>query len=253
ANSTAPRPSRDDDAFSPETGSTRSLPPSIGMPSKPTTRPTPPGSSSDLPEPEDLSLPPGKPSRPENVANGPENKFAPPPASIPGPNVPTYPLPPASPPGGAKEKESRANPRTNFRLVDSLERYWDYSTDRAGSVVLLEFVTTACPYCKPAVPILRDAQSRYGASGFQVVAVLCDEVSQKERAAAAAKYARDNNTNYAVFIEPGAKPGEVREQFGVQSYPTAVLLAANGTVLWKGHPLRDRQQLETAIRKALGK
>ena len=137
--------------------------------------------------------------------------------------------------------------------MDSLERYWDYATDRAGSVVLLEFVTTACPYCKPAVPILKDAQSRYGASGFQVVAVLCDEVPQRERAAAAGKYAHDNNTNYAVFIEPGAKSGDVRKQFGVQSYPTAVLLDANGRVLWKGHPVRDKTQLSTAIRNALGK
>jgi thiol-disulfide isomerase/thioredoxin len=246
-----PRTPRQDDAFSPEVGSTRSLPPSIGGGVSPTTRPNPTVGPGGLPPPDDLSQPPGTPHRPENIADGPtKNPFTAPPASVPGPNVPSFPVPPVNPRG---PMESRAPAPPNLRLMDSLERYWDFATDRAGSVVLLEFVTTNCPHCKPAVPVLKDAQSRYGAAGFQVVAVLCDELPRKERATAAGKYARDNNTNYAVFVEPGATPGDVRDRFDVASYPTAVLLDATGNVLWKGHPARDKVQLDAAIKKALGK
>jgi thiol-disulfide isomerase/thioredoxin len=213
-----------------------------------------------LPDPDDVSLPPGTPHRPENIADGPPNRFSPPPVSVPGPpSLPTFPLPPATTPGGSSgaaptpKLSSNTRPAGNFRLLDSLERYWDFATDRSGSVVLVEFVTTSCPHCKPAVPVLKDAQSRYGADRFQVVAVLCDEVPQKQRAAAAGKYAQDNNVNYAVFVEPGATPGDVRDRFGVEAYPTAVLLDANGAVLWKGHPVTGKAQLDAAIKKALGK
>jgi thiol-disulfide isomerase/thioredoxin len=118
--------------------------------------------------------------------------------------------------------------------------------------VLVEFVTTACPNCKPAVPVLKEMQSRYGSAGLQVVAVLCDDVPLKQRMAAAAKYAKDNGTNYPVFVEPGAEAGAVRDALGVESYPRGVLLNANGAVLWNGHPGR-KAELEAAIRRALGK
>ena len=185
--------------------------------------------------------------------------------SVPGPpSLPTYPLPPTSPPGGAggsggasgapaPKLSSAPKSAGNFRLLDSLERYWDFSTDRgASSVVLVEFVTTSCPHCKPAVPVLKDLQSRYGASGFQVVAVLCDEIPLKQRAEAAGKYARDNNVNYAVFVEPGTAPGDVRDRFVVEGYPTAVLLDPGGGVLWKGHPVVDNAKLDAAIKKRWG-
>jgi len=252
----APRAPRADDSFSPETGSTRSLPPSLDGASTKPKRPAPPATAGELPEPEDVSLPAGRPIRPENVADGPRgsNPFTPPSANVPGPNVPTYPVPPVTRPGGsAPPKESRGPTSSNFRLIDSMERYWDFASDRGASVVLLEFATTACARCKYAVPILKDVQSRYAAAGFQVVAVLCDDLPRKERAAAAGKYARDNNVNYAVFVEPGASPGDVRDQFDVAAYPTAVLLDANGTVLWKGDPVKDKSQLDAAVKKAVGK
>jgi hypothetical protein len=100
--------------------------------------------------------------------------------------------------------------------------------------------------------VLADLQSRYGSAGLQVVAVACDDLPQKQRAAAAAKYARDFNLNYAILVEPGEDAGGVRDRYDVQGYPTAVLLDANGAVLWKGHPAK-RAELENAVRRALGK
>jgi thiol-disulfide isomerase/thioredoxin len=242
---------RTDDAFSPETGTTRPVPAAIGGTSSPGT-PTPrPGGS--LPEPDDLSLPSTKPNRPENIAEGPRNPFTPPSASIPGPPVPAYPVPPV---GSPDPKQSRVRPGGNFILVDTLKRNWDFGTDRSGSVVLLEFVTTSCPHCKPVVPVMMGLQSKYGADGLQVIAVLCDEVNLDGRIDAARRYAQINNVNYSVYVESGGKPGDVRDKLGVEGYPTAVLLDSTGTVLWFDHPTspaKEKTKLEAAIRKALGK
>jgi thiol-disulfide isomerase/thioredoxin len=244
-----PRPKPTDASFSPGHGATNPVPATIG----PTPGVAPPPGA--IPQPDDLSNDPPKPVRPENVADGPKPPYSAPPASIPGPPSlpPSYPNPvppPATP--DPKKMGVRVAPGANFALVDTLERDWDFATDKSGSVVLLEFVTTACPNCKPAVPILKDLQSRYAADGLQVVAVLCDELPQKARAAAASKYARDNNTNYAVYVEPGATAGAVRDRLGVEAYPTAVLLDATGAVLWKGHPAK-RTEIENAVRRALGR
>jgi thiol-disulfide isomerase/thioredoxin len=243
-----------DDAFSPEVGTTRTVPANIGTSSTPVTPKTKPTGS--LPDPDDLSLPPGTPvTHPENVAEAPRNPFTPPTASIPGPNLPpSYPVPQPSPGTNTPDpKQSRVRAGANFALIDTLKRHWDFSTDRSGSVVLLEFVTTACPNCKPVVPVMMGFQSKYAADGLQVIAVLCDEVSLEERIEAAKKYGSTNNVNYAIFVEPGSKPGLVRDKLGVDRYPTAVLLDSTGAVLWHDHPGKGKADLEAAIRKALGK
>jgi thiol-disulfide isomerase/thioredoxin len=139
-----------------------------------------------------------------------------------------------------------------FILLDTLERNWEFPANKSGSVVLVEFMTTTCEYSKGVIPVLTDFQSRYGASGLQVIAVACDNLSQKQRAAASGKYARDNNLNYAIYVEPGDQAGVVRNRYKVTGYPTVVLLDATGVVLWQGHP-NKRAELETVIKRALGK
>ena len=227
------------------TDTTGPVPASLGTP-PPQPRPPVPGTGG-LPEPDDVT-PTGRPTRPENVADGPRSPFTPPVTNIPGPPVPQ--LPPSAP--FTDPKPVKNGRGVSFRLVDTMERTWDFPTNRSGSVVLVEFVTTACPNCKPAVPVLKDMQAKYGAAGLQVVAVLCDDVPQKERVAAAARYAKSNNTNYPLFVEPGAHPGAVRDMLNVESYPRAVLLNASGAVLWEGHP-GTKSDLEAAVRKSLGK
>jgi len=210
-----------------------------------------------LPQPDDISLPP-KPPKPENVADGPKDPFKPPALNVPGgPAVPPLPaLPPSFAPSGGGKSSMNSGMTTGANagkvtLLDTLERPWELSSVSPGSLVLVEFVTATCEHSKAAVPVLRDVQSRYGANGLQVAAVLCDDLPQKERAALASKYGREQNLNYAVYVEPGAA-GDLRDRFGVEVYPTAFLLTPAGKVLWKGHP-GDRVPLEAAIKQNLGK
>lgn len=197
--------------------------------------------------------------RPESTAGGDAPPWKPPAVSIPGgPSVPSLPLPPpGSPPTSSvpppEKRSSRpVKPGANFALVDSLERPWNFAASRSGSLVLLDFMSTNCVHCKRTIPVLTDLQSRYASDGLELIGVLCDDVPQRERAAQAAKYQRDNNLNYAIYVEPGAEAGAIRDRFHVESYPTAVLLNGEGIVLWQGHPAK-RAELESAIRKHLGR
>lgn len=238
-----------DGAWSPGGAVKGSVPATIGGSPVPSPAPRP-SAGGPLPEPDDLTAPPKPITRPENVAETPRTTWVPPVANIPPP-VPTPKLP-APPPSAPEPRQSRGGRGTNFRLLDPLERPWEFAANRTGSLVLLEFVTSDCPNCRAAVPILKDVQSKYAADGVEVVAVLCDELPLKDRAAAAGKYATASNTNYKVFVETGAAPGSVRDAFGVEAYPRALLLDANGAVLWNDHPGR-KADLDAAIRKALRK
>jgi thiol-disulfide isomerase/thioredoxin len=229
-----------------------------GQPIPATLDPTgtaPPSSTAPLPPPAE----PAQPARPENLAEGARTR--PPVLSVPGPSGPPLPplpatvpplpkLPPPAAPTGARS--SRPGPQSpgNFALVDSLERPWNFATHREGSLVLLDFMTTTCIPCRRALPILVDLQSRYAASGLQLVGVVCDDVPQHERAALAMKYQRDHNLNYALYVEPGLEPGSVRDRFEIESYPTLILLNGEGRVVWKGHPA-EKGALESAIQREL--
>jgi thiol-disulfide isomerase/thioredoxin len=242
------RPPASDGAFSPGGGAIRPVPPTIG---------TPPGETpagGGLPQPDDLSVPSPKVERPENVAGIPRPPFTPPAISVPGPATLPPPYPTPLPPVGnmADPKQSRGLPAGNLKLLDTLQRPWDFTAHKSGSVVLVEFITTTCGPCKRAIPVLTDLQARYAAAGLQVIAVVCDDLPEAQRAAAAAKYAREQNLNYALFIEPG-EAGSVRDRFDVKSYPTAVLLDSSGAVLWHGHPADPRNPMEHAVKKALGR
>jgi thiol-disulfide isomerase/thioredoxin len=243
---TTPRPA--EEAWSPNGApATRGVPPSISTPGG---NPAP-----ALPPPGPIDTP--RPSIPERTADAPKDpRWQPPPVSIPGPVVPpSPPVPPLPPPPKDPDGKTTSRPRRpagNFSLLDTMERPWDFATSRSGSLVLVEFMTTTCVPCKQSVPVLVGVQSRYGVAGLEVVAVACDDGPASDRIARARKYHQDHNLNYSIYVEPGNVPGQVRDRYGVEGYPTAVLLDAAGAVLWKGHP-GNRPELEEAIRRNLGK
>jgi thiol-disulfide isomerase/thioredoxin len=252
-----PVPRSTDGAWAPGADASKPLPATIN----PSTQRQGPGGS--LPPPDDLTFPVKPPIRPENVADRP-TPWVGPPVSIPGPPSlpPTYPnpspnpAPPPSPPAPARMGLSGIG--NGFILLDSQGRSWEFPTNKSGSLVLVEFMTTYCKPSKDTIPVLTDLQARYATAGLQVIAVACDEtepskppVNQKQRMEAAAKYMRENTLNYQVFVEPGEVSGGVRERYNVTHYPTAVLLNGSGAILWQGHP-NKRAELEAAVKKALG-
>ncbi len=247
-----PAPVRPADGAWTPSGPTPSVPPPSLNAKPPAAGITPPPAS-NIPAPSPVEPPPEKPEKPENIAETPKDPFKPPAANIPVGPPPIPALPPLTPPGAGKSSMAQptGNGKNSWQLLDTLERPWNLDTVPAGSLVLLEFITSTCLPCKQAIPVMRDIQSRYGARGLQVAAVLCDNTSQSHRIATAAKYSRDQNLNYPIFVEPG-RAGSLRDQFDVEAYPTVVLLDTSGRVLWKGHP-GQKSLLEAAIKQHLPK
>jgi hypothetical protein len=240
-------------------GPVNGVPPaSIGGSAAPVA-PRPPSGGGPVPPPDGSLFPsaPGFGTKPENVAGDPRDPLRGPPANIPGTGgaPPVPPLPPALPPtfgptGGGRSSSNAAAPG-KFALVDALERPWDFSAVKPGTLVLVEFMDTTSKPCTEFVPVLKDLQSRYGADGLQLAGVVCDPKSLKDRTALAAKFSTDNNLNYALYVEPGTA-GSVRDRFRIERYPHAVLLDSTGKLLWSGHP-GYRAELEAAIKQNLAK
>lgn len=235
----APRPASDG-AWSPSgTPATRPVPHSLGTPAVPT--PT-------LPPPADIA--PRATTKPENIADGPRDPWKPPATSIPGlAPIPKLPPPMNVAPPPDPKRSAAPRPGANFALRDSQGRPWEFATS-VNNLVLLDFMTTTCVPCKKALPVLTGLQERYGASGLDVVGVVCDPVGVGQRVALADKYYRAQNLNYLMYTEDAAEQGSLFRKYADANtgYPFVVLLDAGGNVLWKGHP-GDRGPLEAAIRQ----
>lgn len=232
--------------------------PSAGAASRPSDGAWSPGGATTAPlhriAPSPSPTPTGRPAKPENHAGDPIPDWRAPAASIPTPALPALPPPitPSTAPADRTRSSTTGHTATDIALVDTMNRPWSFES-RSGKLVLIDFMTTTCGPCKKAIPTLTALQSRYGAYGLQVIAVACDDKPQVERASLAAKYVRDFNLNYALYVEPGVEPGSVRDRFHVENYPTVILLNEQGSEVWRGHPGRPQEsaRLEAAIRQHL--
>ena len=215
------------------------------------TRPSPPA-----PTPPEKPAPPAP--RPDLFTPGPKPGWRLPTANIDSPSIPTTPadpsrppaplLPPPAPPARTESRVVRPAPQ--FVLVDTLGRVREFPTGRADDLILVDFMTTTCLPCKKSVPTLKQLQTRYGASGLEVIGVVCDDTDTPQRRAFASRYAESYDLNYMLYVEPSPKPGRVMDQFDVQFFPTFLLIDGTGKVRWKGDS-KDLGQLDATIRGLL--
>lgn len=191
----------------------------------------------------------GVPDRPDLNTRGPKPEWKPPVTDLPSPPPTIAPPPPtiAPPPGGSDPKSSTSK-KLSFALLDPAGRSVELPDQRSNDLILLDFMTTTCLPCKKAIPTLIEFQRRYGVHGVQLLGVVCDDAGEAERRSGASAYQREFSLNYLLYTE--AKPQAVRKLFGVDRFPTLVLLDGQGTLLWKGHP-NEMKELEKVIRATL--
>ncbi len=95
--------------------------------------------------------------------------------------------------------------------------------------VLLVFWATWCPTCVSEVRTLNQWQKRYGPLGLKILAVSVQESGEKLQ-----RFSEKHTLTYACLLD---KSGDVAERYGVDSIPTAVLLAKGGEILYYGYQL----------------
>lgn len=111
----------------------------------------------------------------------------------------------------------------HFELKDLNGKIWTPEKDSKHKLLLVDFWASWCVPCLKEIPTLKELQAAHGKDGrFTIVGVSMEKGGRPQTEAAAVKY----NVDYPVLI--GST--EVAKAFGVQGFPSAVLIR-DGKVL----------------------
>jgi thiol-disulfide isomerase/thioredoxin len=144
------------------------------------------------------------------------------------------------------------NRLVDFRLPD-LELREITFRELPGRLVLFDFWGSWCGYCLKTMPQLVELQRRYGAHGLQVVGIAYEQGRLSDRVERVREIREQLGVNYPLLVADGGAACPVREQFGVQLYPTLVLVDRTGRVLWRseGSDPRELERLENLLKTQL--
>ncbi|GAB4217976.1 MAG: TlpA disulfide reductase family protein [Rhodoferax sp.] len=115
----------------------------------------------------------------------------------------------------------------------------------AGKTVYLDFWASWCGPCKQSFPWMNSLQQRFGAKGFQVVAINLDQ-----RSADAQAFLKENPAQFTVAFDAS---GKTPKTYAIKGMPSSVLIGPDGKVLSQhtGFKAEQRAELEAQIQKAL--
>lgn len=111
-----------------------------------------------------------------------------------------------------------------------------------GKVLLLDFFATWCSPCRAAIPHLNELQNRFGRQGLQVIGLSVDDLTDKQLVR---EFVIANKIGYPVALTTE----DLREDFGLVSIPTMMLLNKQGVVIeiFRGSSEGNKKRLETLI------
>jgi len=117
--------------------------------------------------------------------------------------------------------------------------------DLKGKVVYVDFWASWCGPCKQSFPFMNDLQAKYGADGFEVLAVNLDAKRED-----ADKFLTEVPAQFTLVFD--AK-GDSAKRFEVKGMPSSYLIGRDGKVVaaHKGFKEVDRKDLESRIAQAL--
>lgn len=129
--------------------------------------------------------------------------------------------------------------------------------DLRGKVVLLDFWATWCMPCIATFPRLRGWQKKYGGSDFVIIGVTKyygrdgdKKMTPLQELEFLGEFKQKHKLLYPFAI---AEPAEDGMKYGINAYPTTVLLDRNGVVRYIGigAGLEESENLEEMIKKLL--
>lgn len=107
---------------------------------------------------------------------------------------------------------------------------------KRGSVYVVEFWATWCPPCRYSIPHLTEVQKKYTDKGVTIIGISnesVDTVSPFVNTMA-------DKMDYTVAVDSkGVANKNYMQAFGERGIPTSFIIDKKGSVVWKGHPMGD--------------
>jgi thiol-disulfide isomerase/thioredoxin len=145
--------------------------------------------------------------------------------------------------GGACPATAKAA-NLNFTLKDVRGQNLRLS-DYKGKVILLDFWATWCGPCKIEIPWFVEFQTKYGASGLQVIGVSVDDTIEKLR-----PYVKDLKMNYPVL--QGLDHDDIQKAFGpLVGIPVTAVISRDGRICAKHVGISSKDNFEKEIKSLL--
>ena len=116
-------------------------------------------------------------------------------------------------------------------------------SDLRGRVVLLNFWATWCGPCRIEMPEFQEAFARYAEQGFSVVAVNYGETAETVQ-----KFRQELKLTFPLVMD---ERGDIQTQYGVNQYPTTLLINRDGTILARFFGAMTAEQIAQAVDSAL--
>lgn len=128
------------------------------------------------------------------------------------------------------------------------DRPLTFADDLEGHVVLLDFWTYCCINCQHVLPDLEYLEETYADEPFVVVGVHSAKFTNEGERESIRHAMQRYGIHHPVVIDDGLR---VWRQYGVRSWPTTVLIGADGVVVGSAPGEGNREVLDKAIERAL--
>ncbi len=122
-------------------------------------------------------------------------------------------------------------------------------SDLKDKVILIEFWTTSCPYCRSALPYLNSWYKRYHSQGLLIIGVHPPKEEWENNSQLVQKTVQENNIHFPVALDGNF---ETWNNFGVEAWPATFLIDRTGNVVFVHYGASDFEIIENNIRSLLG-
>ncbi|NML21348.1 AhpC/TSA family protein [Pseudoflavitalea sp. G-6-1-2] len=121
-----------------------------------------------------------------------------------------------------------------------------------GKYVLVDFWGSWCGPCRRSHPHLKEAYAKYKSKGFEILGIACERKSPDE-AIAAWKQAMDEDRIdwMQVINDVGIKEQDVTQLYGIEGFPTKLLLDKDGKIIAKWLGLESKE-LDAKLKEIFG-
>ncbi len=112
------------------------------------------------------------------------------------------------------------------------------SDDLRGHVVLINIWATWCPPCIAELPSLQRFNDRYGADRFTVIAVSVDGHRAEPDVR---RIVAQLGVSFPIVLDPESR---VVSQLAIDGFPTTLLVARDGTIVWRRDGMIEANDIE---------